>query len=71
MGWILANIFLIGIVAIAAGYFWLFGSIVKLSEISADAEPYLFALAALVALIATYFTAKVLHALIEKLLRKL
>jgi arginine exporter protein ArgO len=67
MGWLLANLFLIGIVAISAGYFWLFGTGVKLLNPFESAEPYLFSVAAIAALVATYYTAKLLYAWTDRL----
>lgn len=66
MGWLMANLFLLAMVAVAAGYFWLLGTLVMLMNVHGSAHEMLLTLAAVASLVATYFTIKRLHRFIER-----
>lgn len=65
-GWLLANLFLLTVVAVGAGYTFLFGAAIKAIGFGPDSEPVVLGLSFIAALFATYFTMKWLHGLVER-----
>lgn len=70
IGFLLANLFLLGIVAIVAGYLWLVGATLWFLGLPPDEHPAISMVAGIAALFATYYTSKWLHGLIERQLNK-
>lgn len=67
---LLANLFLFGIIAIGAGMFWLFGSAVVVLHLSPGFEQPSMIAAAAASLVATYFVGKYLHAFVGSRLNR-
>lgn len=69
-GWLLANLFLLSIALVGAGYVFAFGAAVKALDLGTDLEPSVLGLSFAAALFATYYTMKRLHGLIERLVNR-
>lgn len=61
-----ANAFLLAIVLIAAGLFFVFGHLVMAFGLSRDSEVYAWCVAGAATLIGTYYAVKWLHGMIER-----
>lgn len=64
--WLLANLFLLSVALVGAGYVFAFGAAVKALHLGAGIEPSVLGLSFLAALFATYYTMKWAHGLIER-----
>jgi hypothetical protein len=65
-GWLLANVFLMLIVAIGAFFTFVAFTLVRLLRLPLSAEPYAFFLAGCVALVLTFIAVKDLHHYIDR-----
>lgn len=64
--WLLANLFLLSVVLVGAGYTFLFGATIKAIGFGPDFESTALGLSFIAALFATYYTMKWIHGLIER-----
>lgn len=66
MQWLLANLFLLAIVLIGAGLFWLVGFTMWSFNLPPDDHPAILMIGAIASLFATYYVCKWLYHFIEK-----
>lgn len=66
MQWIAVNLFLLLLIGVGAGTFFVLGSLVKWAHVSTDLEPYLYSIVALASIFASYYCGKFLHDLANR-----
>lgn len=66
MDFIFVNLFLLAIVLICAGSFFVLGSIVTAMHLSHDAEAWAFIAAGVLSLFITYYVSRWLHRMIDR-----
>lgn len=66
MQWIVVNLFLLWIILSGAATYFLLGTLIRLSGIDGDALFYLYAIAAVSSVLASYYSGKYTHLLIDK-----
>lgn len=69
-GWLLANLFLLSVALVGAGYVFAFGAAIKALDLGPGIEPSVLGLSFGAAIFATYYTMKRLHGLIERLVNR-
>lgn len=61
MQWIVVNLFLLFLILVGAGVFWLLGAGIKMLGLDEEIERYPLFLAAVAAIFASYYAGKFLH----------
>jgi cation transporter-like permease len=69
MGWLYANIFMIALVAIFAGFIWLVGFSMWRLGLPPDDHPLIASIGILLALLAAYFACKKVYAVLQRFIR--
>jgi uncharacterized metal-binding protein len=70
MQWIVVNLFLLLLIGVGAGTFFVLGSGVKAMNLDSDVEPYFLAVVAVASIFASYYTGKFLHDLADGCYRR-
>lgn len=67
LGWIAVNLFLLILILVGAGTFWLLGTGVKMMALDDDYERWMLAAVALASIFASYYAGKWLHNAADRL----
>lgn len=66
MTWLVANLFLLFVIGIAAGFMWLVAFCMWSMGMAPDDHPAVLSIGILLALVATYFVCKRIHRFVER-----
>ena len=70
MQWLAVNVFLLILILVGAGVFWLLGAGVKSMSLDDEMERWLLLIAGTIAIFSSYYAGKFLHDAADRLLRR-